>query len=230
MSTAVDRCFPIGDNLVCAVFNIDTERVMELLKAKEYNPDMLNNVCSLEGHLCPINWIPECWDIIMGNPNTWPAEYIDRVQRKKNDNAEIMRVLADSLGIDYTPIIIRDNDLWIYQFDMEDTYVDVFDCSKDEMLSRGYNELDIDLYYAVHRYDFPEVEKLLGMGANPKQKLLDDSWSLELIESRCAYYSIELGNVLLENEKRNPMYTDYRELGNLLAWAINEKMYNILHN
>lgn len=87
--------------------------------------------------------------------------------------------------------------------------------------------MDLDLYNAVDRYDFEETEKLLQSGADPNYKIPEEGcWCFDLIEGRCAYYDLEIGHVIFGDSQQEAI--DYRDLANLMAWGISEKMFNLL--
>lgn len=227
MSNYVNQRERIDDAFVSAVFNIDVEEVERLLKTADYDKSLFDNVCLKESHLCPINWITQFWEIILAEPETWRKDCQEKVSKKKRDNQEIKKILTDELGVTFTPIEFKNNDLWIYDYFSDQQFDEIFDFPKEEMLSRGHKAIDIDLYCAITRYDFEETEKLLQSGANPNYNITEESeCCFSFIEGRCAFYDLEIGNVLFEN--RHEAAVDYRDLANLMAWGINEKMFNLL--
>ena len=229
MSEPINNRTPINNDLANAIFNINVEKVKTLLDSNKYDPTTFDNICTISEHYCPIHWITQCWEIILENPDSWREDLQDIVRHKKKDNQEIKDILVNKLNIDYTPIDIHNNELWIYMYDTEEDFEDYFDCTKEEMLSRGHNEMNLDLYYAVNTFNFEETERLLKLGANPNYYIPEEqSWCFDVIAPRCTDYSTDLGDVLFADTEISPLENDYRDLAYLLAWAVNEKMYNLL--
>lgn len=227
MSYFVNQRTKIEDSFVSAVFNIDVEEVRRLVETAEYDKSLLGNVCSEYGHLCPINWIPQFWDEVLAAPEYWRKDCREKVRKKKEDNDEIKKILSEKLGLEFTPIEFENNELWIYDMFSDESFEEFFDYSKEEMINRGHKALDLELYYAVNKYKFEDVEKLLQLGANPNYHIPEEgSWCFDLLGGRSALYSIEIGNILFDNQR--PSGVDYRDLAYLMAWAMSDKMYNLL--
>ena len=62
---------PISMELVDAVFNIDVDRFKTLIESQKFDVRLLDNICGGEGGYCPIQWIIQCWEIILNTPDTW---------------------------------------------------------------------------------------------------------------------------------------------------------------
>lgn len=227
MSEYVNRREQIRDAFVSAVFNLDVDKVKRMLKTADYDKSRFDNVCLEEGYLCPIDWITQLWEIILAEPASWRKDCQEKVCRKRKENLEIKRMLNDELGVTFTPIEFRNNELWNYDGLSNLTFEECFDHTREEMTGRGHRAMDLDLYNAVDRYDFEETEKLLQSGADPNYKIPEEgSWCFDLIEGRCAYYDLEIGHVIFEGSQQETI--DYRDLANLMAWGISEKMFNLL--
>jgi hypothetical protein len=52
-----------------------------------------------------------------------------------------------------------------------ETYIDTLDCELDDLLKWGARKIDCDLFVAVQKLDFREVETLLKQGANPDAEI-----------------------------------------------------------
>lgn len=227
MSEAVNLKVPIKDCLAVAIFNLDLDMVNKLLETKAFDKSVFDNVCLIDGHYCPIIWIPQLWNVVIDNPELWCKEFREKIGVKKIANHEIIRILTDEMDIDFTPIVFNNNDLWIYQWFAEMSFEEFYDCTKQEMVSRGHKEIDIDLYYSVNQYNFEESKRLLQLGANPYYTIPEEGGCcFDLIEERCELYDFELSHILLQEQSQNTL--DYRELANLLAWGVNKMMFNLL--
>lgn len=220
---------PISMELVDAVFNIDVDRFKTPIESQKFDVRLLDNICGGEGGYCPIQWIIQCWEIILNTPDTWREDCRETIRQKKKDNQEIKKILFDKFNLDNTAIEINNNELWMYSYDMESSFEECFDYPMEEMLSHGHKEIDLDLYLAVYRYDFEEVERLLKIGANPNCHIAEVADSCcDLIGYRCADFCVEFSNLLFDDAKCNPFDDNYSNLAYLIAWAVNEKMYNLL--
>ena len=127
MSNYVNQRERIDDAFVSAVFNIDVDKVECLLKTVDYDKSLFDNVCLKKRHLCPINWITQLWEIILVEPETWRKDCQEKVSKKKRDNQEIKKILTDGLGVTFTPIVFKNNDLWIYDFFSDQQFDEIFD-------------------------------------------------------------------------------------------------------
>lgn len=227
MSEAVNMKVPIKDCLTAAVFSSDLDKVKRLLETKTFDKSVFDNVCLIEGHYCSINWIPQLWEVILDDADSLGGEFREKIGFKKKANQEIKRILAEEMAIEFTPIEIRNNDLWIYRWIAEMSFEEFYDSTKVEMMSKGLKEIDLDLYYSVNQYNFEESKRLLQLGADPNYIIPEEgSCCRSLIEGRCALCYLELSHVLLEDQSQNSL--DYRDLANLLAWGTNKKMLNLL--
>lgn len=227
MSEAVNLKVPIKDCLTIAIFNLDLDMVKRLLETKAYDKSVFDDVCLIDGHHCPVNWIPQLWDVIIDNPESWSEGFRAKIGIKKKANHEIKRILVDEMDIDFTPIEFSNNDLWIYQWFAEMSFEEFYDCTKQELVNRGHKEIDIDLYYSVNQYNFEESKRLLQLGANPYYTIPEEGGCcFDLIEERCDFYDHELSHILLQDHSQNSL--DYRDLANLLAWGANKMMFNLL--
>ena len=227
MSYFVNKREQLDNAFVSAVFNIDVDEVKRLLASSDVDKTLIDNVCSKEFHFCPINWITQLWEVILASPDSWREDCRERIIKKQKDNLEIKRVLKEKLDIIYTSISLNNNDLWIYRWFADDSFEEFFDCTKEDMINKGHKAIDLDLYYAVNQYNFKEAERLLKLGANPIYKTPEEgSWCLDLVGGRCSLYCMEIGHILLEDQKQSGR--DYRDLAYLLAWGLNEMMYELL--
>ena len=219
----------IKNELVKAIFNIDVDGFKRLIESNRVDVASWDNICDAEGDYCPIQWIVQCWEMILENPDAWCEDCRETIRQKKMDNQEIKKILFDKFNLCEIPIEINNNELWIYRYDMEDSFEDCFDSPKEEMLLYGYKEIDLDLYWATYKYDFEEVERLLKMGADSNYYIseVEDSCK-DLIGYRCADFCMDFSSVLFDDVKWNPFDDNCNNLAYLIAWAVNEKMYNLL--
>ena len=227
MSYFVNQRTRIEDSFVSAVFNINVDEVRRLVETAEYDKSLFGNVCSKEGHFCPINWIPQMWEEVFAAPEYWREDCREKIIKKKEDNDEIKRILIEELGLEFTLIEFENNELWIYDMFLDESFEEFFDETKKEMVDRGHKVIDLELYYNVNKYKFEESEKLLQLGANPNYQIPEEgSWCFDLLSGRSGLYSLEIGNILFDDQIPNGV--DYRALAYLMAWAMSDKMYNLL--
>ena len=74
---------------------------------------------------------------------------------------------------------------------------------------------------------YRQCSRLWVCKTNPNYHIPEESEScFSLIEGICAFYDLEIGNDLFGNH--HEAVVDYRDLANLTAWGINEKMFNLL--
>lgn len=229
-SLQVMNSVPIENELAEAIFNIDVDGVKRLTESHKYDVALLNNICS-EGYnnYCPIQWITQCWEMIMEKPDAWIEDCREIIRQRKMDNQEIKKILFDKFNLCEIPIEIHNNGLWIYDDFTESSFEEYFDCSKEEMLSHGHREIDLDLYWAVIRYDFEEVENYLKLGANSDYLFPEEGERcFELIASRCSFYYLHLFHILSNKPECNNSNLNHCDLAYLIVWALSEKMYNLL--
>ena len=228
-SLLVINSIRIKNELAEAIFNIDVDRFKTLIKSQKFDIRLLDNICEVKDGYCPIQWIVQCWEIILNTPDSWREDCREIIRQKKKDNQEIKKILYEKFDLNDILIDIRNNELWIYSYDMESSYEECFDCPREELLSHGHKEIDLDLYWAVYRYDFEEVESLLGKGANPNYYIAEATDSCcDFIGYRCADFCVDFSPVLFDDVKCNPFDSNSCNLAYLIAWAVNEKMYNLL--
>lgn len=227
MSEAVNLKVPIKDCLATAIFNLDLDMVNRLLDTKAFDKTAFGNVCLIEGHYCPINWIPQLWDEIIDDPDTWCEEYREKIVMKLKANQEIKRILTEEMKIEFFPIEIRNNSLWKYQWLAEMSFEEFYSITKEVNEIKVRKDIDKILYYYVNQYNFEESKKLLQLGANPQSEIPEEgSCCLSLVEERCAQCYYELSHILLEEQTQDSL--DYRKLANLLSWGVNIMMFNLL--
>ena len=53
------------------------------------------------------------------------------MNKKKRDNQEIKKILTDELEVTFTPIEIKNKDLWIYDYFSDQQFDEIFDFPKE---------------------------------------------------------------------------------------------------
>lgn len=102
------------------------------------------------------------------------------------------------------------------------------------MLGGGIREIDLDLYIAVHRFDFERVEQLLKAGANPYHNISEDEDEeydcMKRIGHKLSFLSTQLSNVALGKERFSITKEDGDSLlRDLFGLAAHGEMYTLLH-
>ena len=216
-----------------AVFNIDVEEFKRLLSTVPFDKELLINIePEEEGCPLPIYWITQCWEIVYEHPEEWKDEYKDSITQKKHNNLIIKKIFEDDFGVKFEPIDFYNTDFWFYRNWRHDTFEDIFDCSKEVMLSQGYKELDLELYAAVCKFNFTEVKRLLELGADPLCEIVFDEYDEKATVGRiwpeCCHLENELEHLILKNSKAYPLDDNARDLINLIGLAAHKTMFDLL--
>lgn len=145
-----------------AVFNFDVETFKTLLNTESFDKSLLSDIKFADDAPCPIYWITQCWEIIFEHPEDWNENYRGIIAENKKRNLEIKQIFTDIYNVDFKSIDFYNTNFWFFRDERDATYEDVFvEESRNELMTKGYRRIDIDLYVAVNKFDFAEVEKLL---------------------------------------------------------------------
>ena len=212
-----------------AVFNFDVETFKTLLKTEPFDKSLLSDIKFADDVPCPIYWITQCWEIIFEHPEDWNEDYRGVIAENKKRNLEIKQIFTDVYNVDFKPIDFYNTNFGFFRDERDATCDDIFvGESRNGLMAKGYRGIDIDLYIAVNKFDFAEVEKLLETGANPACRFPDDIDCMERIGVECSYLEIELHNIIIGNKHHNPTDNGAQALIDLIGLAAHESMYSLL--
>lgn len=212
-----------------AVFNFDVEAFKILLNTESFDKSLLSDIKFANDVSCPIYWITQCWEIIFEHPEDWNGNYRGIIAENKKRNLEIKQIFTDIYNVDFKPIDFYNTNFWFFRDERDTTYEDVFvGESRNELMAKGYRGIDIDLYVAVNKFDFAEVEKLLETGANPACRFPDDTDCIGRIGIECSFLETELQDIIIYNKHHNPTDNGTQALIDLIGLAAHESMYSLL--
>lgn len=212
-----------------AVFNFDIETFRTLLNTEPFDKSLLSDIKFADNATCPIYWITQCWEIIFEHPEDWNENYRGIIAENKKRNLEVKQIFTDMYNVDSKPIDFYNTNFGFFRDERDATCEDVFvGDSKNELIAKGYREIDIDLYIAVNKFDFAEVEKLLNIGANPACRFPDDIDCMGRIGTECSYLEVELQDIIIYNKHYNPIDNGAQALIDLIGLAAHESMYSLL--
>ncbi len=211
-----------------AVFNFDIGPFKTLLDTEPFDKSLLADIRLFNNAPCPIYWITQCWETVFEHPKDW-KDYRGIIAENKKRNLEIKQIFTDIYNVDFKPIDFYNTDFCFFRNERDDTSEDIFgDYSKNELMTEGYREIDIDLYIAVNKFDFAEVGKLLDIGANPACQFPDDTDCMERIGVECSFLEIELQALIIYNKRYNLIDNGAQALIDLIGLAAHERMYSLL--
>lgn len=224
--------------LLYAVVLNNVEETKELL-AKIDDKSLLEDIGLLSKPF-PLHYISLCNEAIWRYVDEWKnKEEATRFRDKSRAMVEFWKEyyrVEDFAQINYR---IYNEDFYCAWDDETDE--DILCAPKEDYIEVGCRALDLDLYCAVERFDFDEVERLLDMGANPDADLydkpveqrgeIDDCWSaIERIGFEKSYICSELLWLLrdaeIDMEKRR--WIDKGTVAHILGRAAHSEMYRLL--
>ena len=162
----------------------------------------------------------------------WDCEVHDRVAAAVKANAEIKRMFEEDYGIQYEPIDFDDSKATFYPRKNNETEDDILDKTRQQLINEDVRELDIDLFVAVHKYSFAEVDRLLALGAEPRRwinRAADDCTSLVSIVSDLSYNKFSIIDYVLSYGSHSDECFQIGDLVDLYGWAAAEKMNTLVH-
>lgn len=214
--------FYYTDKLLMSVVLNDYETVKSILQSGDYDKNLFVDVGGFEVPV-PVTYFNKCWRIILD----FPFGKSEDLDRKHFENAVKISDLFREYGIadPEIPFSKISYSGWAFEDESDD---DLLEVPRKERLARGEKEIDLDLYIAVCRMDFEKADELMNKGANPWFEIEDKSNCLDLCETECSYQATCMGGELLRSPGCFSNGIEIDELGNLLRWAANKKMYIIL--
>lgn len=213
-----------------AVFNFDAETFKTLLNTEPFDESLLQDIKFSEEVPCPIYWMTQCWEIIFAHPEAWKEDCRQIIEENKQRNLEIKRLFEEKLNVVFKPIDFYNTDFWFYRNERDDTSEDVFLFeTKENLIAKGYREIDLDLFVAVHKFDFEETERLLKLGANPSCEIAEEgSFCYDRIGSECDFLGSGLQGIYIHRDQCDPFEDNARDLIDLVGWAAHKSMYSLL--
>lgn len=218
-----------NNKYINAVFNFDAEAFKTLLEKEPFDLSLLQDIKFAVAVPCPIYWITQCWEIIFEHPEEWKEDCREIIAENKRRNLEIKKIFEERFNVVFKPIDFYNTDFWFFRNEREDTFEDVLDERRDEMIAKGHRGIDLDLYVAVNKFDFKEAERLLELGANPVYEIPEEgSYCMDRIGAECSFLDIELQGIMIYRKQRNPMEENSNDLIDLIGLAAHERMYSLL--
>lgn len=219
----------VNRKYINAVFNFDVETFKTLLNTEPFDKSLLSDIKFANDAPCPIYRITQCWEIIFEHPEDWNENYRGVIAENKKRNLEIKQIFTDIYNVDFKPIDFYNTNFCFFRDERDATCEDVFvGESRNELMAKGYRGIDIDLYVAVNKFDFAEVEKLLETGANPACRFSDDTDCIGRISIECSFLETELQDIIIYNKHHSPTDNDVQALIDLIGLATHESMYSLL--
>lgn len=214
-----------------AVFYANPVKLQQLIDEGHFIPRLLEDT-GLASKPFPIWRITQCWLEAFGGK---PTGYIEEVQATVTDFyarcLKIKGIFESVFNVEFTPINYQD--YW-QDFYCEDPSSSEDDCldyeSPEELAKYGTTQLDIDLYCAAVKFDFPQVIDLLKKGANPHAPTCDDKYdrgACERIGMECSYLDTCRLSYAWSPKVHDSIGDD--EIGDLIGWAAHESMYRCIH-
>lgn len=212
-----------GDTLVHAVMLNDFETVKKIIDSGNYDSTLFDDI-GWRGTALPLHYLTKCYLICLDGE--FDGNFGTIASRHRENAKKILALFMDILNLRTEPEIDFSKYAEVSLAEEDDPDEDIFGCDRSFLLEKGAREIDLNLYIAVMKMDFKKAETLLKDGASPEYKLPEGS-ALSVCGNRCSYYcTCNVGDVLKYPNTYNP--TKGEEIGWLLIWAANEKMYNIL--
>lgn len=210
-----------------AAFYAHPERLQEMIDVGKFDKELLVDIkFRPDVPAFPIWRIPQCWKIAMGDVD----DYRDEIQETVKDfiarNNAVMDIFATHFGVEYTPIDFQQYHECFYSEDPEWSDEEIFDEDPAVLMKKfGTRPIDIQLYCAVERFDFPRVKELLEQGANPYVEVYEDGSanSFNRIGDECSYLCTCQLSYAWDTKRDDAL--DHNEIEDLIGWAAHETMY-----
>lgn len=210
-----------------AAFYADPDLLRQLIDEGNFPKSLVDDIGLLSTPF-PIWRIPQCWEIAMG---TDPSIYRDEIQGEVSDfmerNAKVKAIFAETFSIDYTPIDYQKYcDYFFSEAPDESDENILVDDNLAEIYKYGSRDLDIQLYCAVVRFDFPKVKELLEKGADPYMPASSDvsDSSFMRIDVECSFLCTCQLSWAWKPTRRYPV--DEQNIGDIIGWAAHETMFD----
>ena len=183
---------------------------------------MKANLCGKQEIPLPIQYITASWDVLL----SLYADYKEEQDRNicfqmKQSNDRIKEYFMENWK-QYS------DDVSFVKYghysELFESVEDLLWDSKENLIAKGFREIDIDLYYNCYIFDFEEAKKLLSMGANPDVVFQEDESIIDTIGYRASDYGMDMDNYIIQKTE----VTIDEEFVSSLINAAAEKMYQLL--
>ena len=213
--------------LIEAVFNIDDKRFFKLVADGRLNESVMKDIHFFYSLPLPLYYITICWDYILKDYNEWKEEYREIVYKRKCQNDKIKFFFINQYGLDMKDIPFSNYCDYFFSKPQDATVEDCLWETKDNLISQGFKEIDIELYCSVVKFDYEQVEHLLQCGANPRTWIPSEGEDqcMDRIGTECSFLDLELDHVIMGRSYVTDFYVDMQYL---IGLAAHEKMYDLL--
>lgn len=211
------------DRLLLAVVLNQFEKIKEILESENYDKTLFTDIGGFEVPV-PLQFLNECWRIILDHKF---SETLEPIAQRNYENAVKINKLFKEHGISETNVPLN-KIMYAVWNDEDESDDEVLDCSKQELIAKGNRTIDLDLYIAVCKMDFKNAEALLKKGADPSFTY-EGSEVISICGSECSYQATCMAGNIIKSPAWYSNGIEIDELGNLLRWAANEKMYYLVN-
>lgn len=236
------------DKLISAVFYSDIDTVKSIIASDDFDKNVLQDI-EISQTPFPLYYLTLCIDVVVVPENfTLYRQAAFDVRNRCNKMLDFWKnyyQISQFEPIEY-------NRYWdingFYCYEPTDGVNDIMSEPVSELLKVGNRQIDIELFCAVSKFHFLEVERLLKAGANPNADLFTEEdlkikdetglWDvencIEKIGGECSCLCSQVFDSLVyipsyNNDLMDNMRNAY-ELGELVGWAAHEIMYDLLKN
>jgi len=213
--------------VIKAVFYANPEKLRQLIDEGRFCGRLLEDTGMLVSPL-PIWRIPQLWEASIGEVSEWHKDVQYLIEDFKSRVLHMKELISRTFDILYTPID--------YQQYTGDFYASAPDESMEDALwvddikeayKNGARPIDVELYCAGVKFDFPRVEELLMQGADPDAPMEDgDNCLSKRILDECAFLSTRLEHALIDGHHE---VIDTQDMADLVGSAAHEEMLRLLN-
>ena len=212
-----------------AAFYALPDRLRELIDSGNFDKELLQDIhLGTDIPAFPVWRIPQCWKIAIGEDlNAYSDSVKEELRNFVVRNDKVMDIFAKEFGVEYGPIDFQQYHECFFSEDPDWTDAEILDGEDPKVLFEkfGTRPIDIQLYCAAERFDFPRVKVLLEQGANPYKEAYEDgsSDSFSRIGDECSYLCTCCLSWAWHPKRYDPL--EHHELEDLIGWAAHETMY-----
>jgi len=167
------------ERLIAAAFVSDLPTIKEYA-SEEFDPYLW--LSSNDLYTLPIWGLTETQKWILGGDWTG-SKYETLVSPLIQKNHGVMKFWQEDMHFPVKDVDYQKLHEVFFCDDPMDSYEE--EC-RNEFLEFGCREIDVDLWIAVNKFDYVEVERLLKLGANPEAKI-EDTDCRDRIAAECGF-------------------------------------------